>query len=138
VYQRIHRGGWVISSSPSCVPFHGHVGHGYSPSLLLPTFVSPRISPPDQLQSSPQQALTAAMEDIVLQYTYPRIDAEVSKHRNHLLKAPFCVHPGTGGCIASLISSGSDDRFGRPDMHFLFPSFRPSLCPRRPATCARV
>lgn len=37
-----------------------------------------------------------AMEDIVLQYTYPRIDAEVSKHMNHLLKAPFVVHPGTG------------------------------------------
>lgn len=37
-----------------------------------------------------------AMEDIILQYTYPRIDAEVSKHRNHLLKAPFCVHPKTG------------------------------------------
>ena len=36
------------------------------------------------------------MEDIILQYTYPRIDAEVSKHRNHLLKAPFCVHPKTG------------------------------------------
>ncbi|KDQ53280.1 hypothetical protein JAAARDRAFT_197450 [Jaapia argillacea MUCL 33604] len=41
-------------------------------------------------------SLQAAMEDIILQYTYPRIDAEVSKHRNHLLKAPFCVHPKTG------------------------------------------
>ena len=40
--------------------------------------------------------MTHAIEDIVLQYTYPRIDAEVSKHRNHLLKAPFCVHPKTG------------------------------------------
>jgi DNA primase small subunit len=38
----------------------------------------------------------ATLEDIILQYTYPRIDAEVSKHRNHLLKAPFCVHPKTG------------------------------------------
>jgi DNA primase small subunit len=43
-----------------------------------------------------QVVLQAALEDIILQYTYPRIDAEVSKHRNHLLKAPFCVHPKTG------------------------------------------
>ncbi|KAK0459156.1 prim-pol domain-containing protein [Desarmillaria tabescens] len=47
-------------------------------------------------KSSEKATLTAALEDIILQYTYPRLDAEVSKHRNHLLKAPFVVHPGTG------------------------------------------
>ncbi|CAO1620371.1 unnamed protein product [Sympodiomycopsis kandeliae] len=36
------------------------------------------------------------LEDIILQYTYPRIDAEVSKHLNHLLKSPFVIHPATG------------------------------------------
>lgn len=51
----------------------------------------------------------AIMEDVVLQYTYPRLDSEVTKHRNHLLKAPFCIHPATGRVCVPVDPSRVDD-----------------------------
>lgn len=56
------------------------------------------------------KALLEAKQDIVLEYTYPRLDVEVSKKKIHLLKSPFVVHPGTGRvCVP--IDSGRADKF---------------------------
>ncbi|KAF2227720.1 hypothetical protein BDZ85DRAFT_254741 [Elsinoe ampelina] len=54
-------------------------------------------------------SLRDAKQDIRLEYTYPRLDAEVSKKLNHLLKSPFVIHPGTGRVCVPIDVSRVDD-----------------------------
>lgn len=49
-----------------------------------------------KVASLPQEWMRHRIDDMMLTYVWPRIDAGVSRHRNHLLKAPFVAHPKTG------------------------------------------
>ncbi|GAA6063483.1 hypothetical protein JCM10212_000999 [Sporobolomyces blumeae] len=64
---------------------------------------------PSKAQPVAQRKHSDAVQDLVIQYTYPRIDTEVSRKLNHLLKAPFCVHPGTGKVCVPILASQIDD-----------------------------
>jgi DNA primase small subunit len=49
------------------------------------------------------------IEDIVFAHLYPRLDIAVSRHLNHLLKAPFAIHPKTGRVCTPMDISKIDD-----------------------------
>ncbi|ETO35808.1 DNA primase [Reticulomyxa filosa] len=65
-----------------------------------------------QKYTSPKekQLIEANRYECVFACTYPRLDVNVSKHVNHLLKCPFVVHPKTGR-VCTIIDPDTCDHF---------------------------
>ena len=64
---------------------------------------------PQKLSNKERSRLENWTAEVVFRYSYPRLDIEVSRKQNHLLKSPFCVHPKTGRVCVPIDPKEVDD-----------------------------
>lgn len=75
-----------------------------------------------------KQAMELWPFELILKQTYPRLDVNVTKMQNHLLKSPFCVHPKTGRvCVYIAQSSYRNQKGGKKSLNRFDPFTVPTL-----------
>lgn len=77
--------------------------------------------------------LRKAVPTILIVFCYPRLDVNVSTHRNHLLKSPFVIHPKTGKVCVPILDVDNCHDFD-PDGVPTLPTLVKELDEAPPAT----
>lgn len=110
---------------------------------MLKEAITPPATEAQQQKQKKRKVDYAEMDrwryELVFTHCYPKLDVNVSKAQNHLLKSPFCVHPKTGRVCVPIDPAAAEDfdPFTVPTVRALCSQVRatPALLPYNPCLC---